>query len=47
MVLSVLTISITMIKEIHQELMKNVRGAERNPGEFRQTQNKHLAYRRE
>ena len=34
-----LPISLRLIKEIHQELMKNVRGAERNPGEFRRTQN--------
>ena len=34
-----LPVSLRLIKEIHQELMKNVRGAERNPGEFRRTQN--------
>ena len=34
-----LPVSLRLIKEIHRELMKNVRGAERNPGEFRRTQN--------
>jgi Fic family protein len=32
-------ISLRLIREIHQELMKGVRGAERNPGEFRRSQN--------
>jgi Fic family protein len=30
---------ISLIREIHQELMKGVRGAERSPGEFRRSQN--------
>lgn len=34
-----LPISLRLIREIHNELMKGVRGAERNPGEFRRTQN--------
>lgn len=34
-----LPISLRLIREIHQELMKGVRGAERNPGEFRHSQN--------
>ncbi|MDV3350153.1 Fic family protein [Leptothoe sp. LEGE 181152] len=34
-----LPISLRLIREIHQELMKDVRGAERNPGEFRRSQN--------
>ncbi len=34
-----LPVSLRLIREIHQELMKGVRGAERNPGEFRRTQN--------
>ena len=34
-----LPISLRLIREIHQELMKGVRGAERNPGEFRRSQN--------
>lgn len=34
-----LPISLRLIREIHQELLKDVRGAERNPGEFRQSQN--------
>ena len=34
-----LPVSLRLIREIHQELMKDVRGAERNPGEFRRTQN--------
>ena len=34
-----LPISLRLIREIHGELMKGVRGAERNPGEFRRTQN--------
>lgn len=32
-------ISLRLIREIHQELMKGVRGAERSPGEFRRSQN--------
>lgn len=34
-----LPVSLRLIREIHKELMKGVRGAERNPGEFRHTQN--------
>ncbi len=34
-----LPISSRLIKETHKILMKNVRGDERNPGEFRRTQN--------
>lgn len=34
-----LPISLRLVREIHQELMKGVRGAERNPGEFRRSQN--------
>ncbi len=34
-----LPISLRLIREIHQELMQGVRGAERNPGEFRRSQN--------
>jgi Fic family protein len=34
-----LPVSLRLIREIHQELMKDVRGAERNPGEFRRSQN--------
>jgi Fic family protein len=34
-----LPISLRLIREIHQELMSGVRGAERNPGEFRRSQN--------
>jgi Fic family protein len=34
-----LPISLRLIREIHQELLKDVRGSERNPGEFRQSQN--------
>lgn len=34
-----LPISLRLIKEIHQELMQEVRGAERSPGEFRHSQN--------
>jgi Fic family protein len=34
-----LPVSLRLIREIHQELMKGVRGSERNPGEFRRTQN--------
>jgi Fic family protein len=34
-----LPVSLRLIREIHQELMKGVRGSERSPGEFRRTQN--------
>jgi Fic family protein len=34
-----LPVSLRLIREIHRELMQGVRGAERNPGEFRRTQN--------
>lgn len=34
-----LPVSLRLIREIHQELMKGVRGAERDPGEFRRSQN--------
>jgi Fic family protein len=34
-----LPVSLRLIREIHQELMEGVRGAERNPGEFRRSQN--------
>ncbi|MEL6902688.1 MAG: Fic family protein [Cyanobacteria bacterium J06606_4] len=34
-----LPVSLRLIREIHSELMKGVRGAERSPGEFRRTQN--------
>ena len=34
-----LPVSLRLIREIHQELMKEVRGAELNPGEFRRSQN--------
>lgn len=34
-----LPVSLRLIREIHQELMQGVRGAERNPGEFRRSQN--------
>ncbi len=34
-----LPISLRLIREIHQELMQGVRGTERDPGEFRRTQN--------
>ena len=34
-----LPISLRLIREIHNELMQGVRGAERSPGEFRRTQN--------
>jgi Fic family protein len=37
--LKTLPTSLRLIREIHQELMKGVRGAERNPGEFRRSQN--------
>lgn len=34
-----LPISLRLIREIHRELMQGVRGEERDPGEFRRTQN--------
>lgn len=34
-----LPLSLRLIKEIHKELLKDVRGDEREPGEFRRTQN--------
>jgi Fic family protein len=34
-----LPMSLRLIREIHEELMQGVRGAERNPGEFRRSQN--------
>lgn len=34
-----LPVSLRLIRDIHQELMKGVRGSERNPGEFRRSQN--------
>ncbi len=34
-----LPISSILLKEIHQKLMKNIRGSEKKPGEFRNTQN--------
>jgi Fic family protein len=34
-----LPVSLRLIREIHKQLMQGVRGAERDPGEFRQTQN--------
>lgn len=37
--LNELPTSLRLIKEIHKELMKGVRGSERNPGEFRRSQN--------
>jgi Fic family protein len=37
--LRTMPVSLRLIREIHQELMKGVRGAERNPGEFRRSQN--------
>jgi Fic family protein len=37
--LETLPLSNRLIKEIHERLMKDVRGAERSPGEFRRTQN--------
>lgn len=32
-------LSLRLIKEIHKELLKGVRGGDRTPGEFRKTQN--------
>ncbi|MEM7714370.1 MAG: Fic family protein [Cyanobacteria bacterium P01_A01_bin.68] len=37
--LSSLPVSLRLIREIHEKLMQGVRGSERDPGEFRQTQN--------
>lgn len=37
--LSALPLSLRLIREIHGTLLKGVRGHERNPGEFRRTQN--------
>ena len=37
--LSTLPVSLRLIKEIHERLMEGVRGSQRNPGEFRDTQN--------
>jgi Fic family protein len=37
--LAELPLSLRLLKEIHAELLKNVRGAERQPGEFRHSQN--------
>lgn len=34
-----LPVSLRLIREIHQKLMQGVRGSEREPGEFRRTQN--------
>ncbi|MEY3866290.1 MAG: hypothetical protein RLZZ338_181 [Cyanobacteriota bacterium] len=34
-----LPVSLRLIREIHKELMQGVRGADRDPGEFRRTQN--------
>lgn len=34
-----LPLSLRLLREIHKELMQNVRGAERTPGEFRTSQN--------
>lgn len=34
-----LPVSLRLIREIHKELMQGVRGSERDPGEFRRTQN--------
>lgn len=34
-----LPLSLRLMKEIHKELLKDVRGGEREPGEFRRTQN--------
>ncbi len=37
--LSTFPVSLRLIREIHEKLMQGVRGAEREPGEFRRTQN--------
>ena len=37
--LSTLPLSLRLIRELHEELMQGVRGAERSPGEFRRSQN--------
>ncbi|MFZ0887940.1 MAG: Fic family protein [Candidatus Binataceae bacterium] len=37
--LAKLPVSLRLIREIHAKLMQRVRGAERNPGEFRKSQN--------
>jgi len=37
--LSSLPVSLRLIREIHEKLMQGVRGSEREPGEFRKTQN--------
>lgn len=37
--LKTLPLSLRLIREIHQKLMSGVRGAERDPGEFRRSQN--------
>ncbi len=37
--LQTLPLSLRLIREIHSYLLENVRGSERNPGEFRRTQN--------
>ncbi len=37
--LSTLPVSLRLIREIHEVLLTDVRGAERNPGEFRKSQN--------
>lgn len=37
--LTSLPLSLRLIREIHERLMTGVRGAEKNPGEFRRTQN--------
>jgi Fic family protein len=37
--LAELPLSLRLLREIHRELMQNVRGAERTPGEFRTSQN--------
>jgi Fic family protein len=37
--LNTLPVSLRLIREIHNKLMQGVRGAERDPGEFRRTQN--------
>lgn len=37
--LETLPVSLRLIREIHKELMKSGRGSEKEPGEFRRTQN--------